>query len=75
MKIEEKIIKFSYYYKFIKDGKYNREYISKNNLTKTNHMFIDCDSLINLNLSNFNTQNVTNMSGMLSYCNSLKKRM
>ena len=36
-------------------------------------MFYDCKSLTNLNLSNFNTQNVTNMSGMFSYCKSLKK--
>ena len=33
---------------------------------------IDCKSLKNLNLSNFNTQNVTDMSCMLSDCKSLK---
>ena len=36
-------------------------------------MFIFCKSLTNLNLSNFNTQNVTNMSEMFYFCNSLKK--
>ena len=36
-------------------------------------MFYDCNSLTNLNLSNFNTQNVTNMNYMFSFCNSLKK--
>ena len=36
-------------------------------------MFSDCNSLTNLNLSNFNTQNVTHMDDMFSYCNSLKK--
>ena len=36
-------------------------------------MFYCCNSLTNLNLSNFNTQNVTDMSDMFSYCNSLKK--
>ena len=36
-------------------------------------MFLGCNSLTNLNLSNFNTQNVTNMNNMLSGCNSLKK--
>ena len=36
-------------------------------------MFSGCNSLTNLNLSNFNTQNVTDMSGMFSGCNSLKK--
>ena len=34
-------------------------------------MFCECSDLTNLNLSNFNTQNVINMSGMFSYCSSL----
>ena len=36
-------------------------------------MFYNCNSLTNLNLSNFNTQNVAQMSGMLDYCYSLTK--
>ena len=35
-------------------------------------MFDGCKSLSNLNLSNFNTQNVTNMSSMFHECKSLK---
>ena len=31
-------------------------------------MFYECSSLKELNLSNFNTQNVTNMAGMFSGC-------
>ena len=34
-------------------------------------MFYGCKSLTNLNLSNFNTQNVNNMECMFSYCKSL----
>ena len=34
-------------------------------------MFYDCVSLSNINLSNFNTLNVTNMEAMLSGCYSL----
>ena len=34
-------------------------------------MFSDCQSLTNINLSNFNTQNVTNMSYMFYDCSSL----
>ena len=34
-------------------------------------MFSGCNSLTNLNLSNFNTQNVTNMTSMFSGCTSL----
>ena len=37
-------------------------------------MFRGCISLTNINLSNFNTQNVTNMSGMFDGCSSLKKQ-
>ena len=36
------------------------------------YMFSHCESLTNINLSNFNTQNVTNMSYMFADCKSLK---
>lgn len=35
-------------------------------------MFSACSRLTHLNLSKFNTQNVTNMSGMFQYCTDLK---
>ena len=38
-----------------------------------NNIFYECDSLTNIDLSNFNTQNVINMSGMFYKCNSLIK--
>ena len=34
-------------------------------------MFNQCSSLISLNLSSFNTNNVTNMGGMFQLCSSL----
>ena len=36
-------------------------------------MFIGCSSLKELNLNNFNTNNVTNMSYMFYECSSLKE--
>ena len=36
-----------------------------------NDIFYGCNSLKDINLSNFNTQNVTSMYGMLNECNSL----
>ena len=36
-------------------------------------MFFQCSSLKELNLSNFNTYNVTDMSYMFYYCSSLKE--
>ena len=71
VKINGKIIPFSYFYKFTIKGKYNIQYSFKNYLTKTNHMFWGCKSITNLDLSNFNTKNVTNMSHMFGGCNSL----
>jgi len=62
---------FSYFHKFEKLGKYKIKYIFKNLITKCNYMFSHCSSLINLNLSNFNTQNVTEMNSMFSFCSSL----
>ena len=37
-------------------------------------MFSGCSSLGNINLSNFNTLNVTDMIGMFFVCSSLKKQ-
>ena len=36
-------------------------------------MFYGCSSLKELNLNNFNTNNVTNMRGMFNACSSLKE--
>ena len=36
-------------------------------------MFTRCSSLKELNISNFNTYNVTNMTGMFYKCSSLKE--
>ena len=71
IKINNKIIKFKYYYKFTKIGKYKIEYLFNENLEKTDYMFYGCSYLTNINLSNFNTQNVNNMSSMFYGCSSL----
>ena len=72
IKINKKIIEFTYYYKFKKEGKYIIEYLFKNNLTKIDYMFAFCKALTSLDLSNFNTKKVTNMSYMFWNCKSLK---
>ena len=42
-------------------------------LTNMSYMFFKCSSLKELNISNFNTNNVTNMNDMFSGCsNELK---
>ena len=37
------------------------------------YMFSGCSSLVNLDLSNFETNKVNNMENMFNECNSLKK--
>ena len=69
--INEKKIKFNYYYNFPKEGDYIIKYKFKKLLKYTNYMFDGCSSLTSLDLSSFNTQNVTNMEYMFYDCNSL----
>ena len=69
--INDQKIKFTYFYKFPKAGNYIIKYKFKNLLKATNLMFYNCNSLTTLDLSNFNTQNVTNMEAMFCNCNSL----
>ena len=71
IRINNEIIPFSFKYKFNKKGKYTIKYIFKNNITKTTCLFGFCRSLVNINLSNYNTQKVTYMSGMFAGCSSL----
>jgi len=71
IKINNSYINFNYFYKFKEKGKYIIKYIFTNNITKTNHMFRECESLTNIDLSNFNSQNVISMSSMFSWCESL----
>ena len=71
--INDEFFPFSYFHKFKKKGKYTILYIFKNNITNTNYMFCGCKSLTNINLSNFNTNKVTDMSDMFYECSSLKK--
>ena len=62
--LNDKKIDFCYKYKFIKEGKYKLKIIFKKSLKNSSSMFADCSSLTYLNLSNFNTNNVNDMSEM-----------
>ena len=64
-------INFCYKYQFLKKGKFNFKMIFNIPLTNTNLMFYDCNKLLSLDLSNFNTNNTNNMSCMFSGCSSL----
>ena len=73
IKINDELIPFNYFHKFKSKGKYIIKYSFKNNIKKTCSMFLKCSSLINIDLSNFNTSNTTEMWGMFSGCSSLNK--
>ena len=69
--INDIVIPFSYFYKFTVSGKYIMKYSFANYITNTNYLFYNCSSLTNLDLSNFNTQNVTKIQCMFYGCSSL----
>ena len=71
IKINDRIINFSYKYRFENVGNYKIEYIIKKELTHTNYLFYNCHKLTKLYLANFDTQNVINMNNMFSGCKNL----
>ena len=62
---------FCYELEFEKIDKNEIKIVSKTPLKSTNWMFSYCSSLTSLDLSNFNTNNVTNMGSMFYNCSSL----
>ena len=71
IRINNEIIPFSYFHKFNKKGKYKIKYTFLLNIIKIDYMFSKCSSLTNIDLSNFNTNNVTDMCYLFSKCTSL----
>ena len=69
--IDKQKIDFAYYYTFPNPGNYEIIYIFHNLLNATNLMFYRCKEINDLDLSNFNTENVENMSMLFSDCSSL----
>ena len=66
--LDNQKINFQFKYKFKKEKQYMLIFKIKKPLESLRNMFYNCSSLTSLNLSNFNTNNVTNMSDMFSYC-------
>ena len=73
IQINDNIVPFSYFYEFKIPGKYIIKYIFKNLLTKTVCLFADCTLLKKVDLSNFNTEKVTNMNSMFNGCKLLNE--
>ena len=66
--LNDEKIDFCFKYKFPKEGKYKIKIICKNRLISTNYLFYDCSSLISIDLSHFNTDNITDMNSMFDNC-------
>ena len=60
-------------YNFNKTGKYMFEFIFNDNITNCRCFFNKCSNIISLDLTNFDTSNVIDMSFMFSNCNKLKE--
>ena len=73
IEINYELIPFSYCYNFKNNGKYIVKYSFENYITNINYIFSKCEFLVKVDLSNFNTSNVVNMSFMFSECNELKE--
>ena len=71
--INDQKIDFDYYYTFPKKGNYKIKYIFQDLLDSTCFMFLNCDKLISIDLSNFNTENVKDMNHMFFGCFSLRE--
>ena len=73
IKINEELIPFNYFLIFKSKVKHIIKYIFKHELKSTCLMFYECSFLTNINLSNFNTNNVKVMNSMFNECSSLIK--
>ena len=60
------------YFKSHGEGNYDFKIIFKNNISNLKRLFEDCSDLISLDLSNFDTSNVTDMELMFNECIKLK---
>ena len=70
--INNEKIKFNYHYEFPEPGEYIIKYKFNKILDSTFCMFYCCNSLVSLDLSNFNSKNVKNMAYMFGRCQNLK---
>ena len=71
IRINDELIPFNYFYEFTQSKKYTIKYTFKSILKNVNYLFYNCSSLINIDLSNFDAKNVTDMSYMFYQCSSL----
>ena len=64
IRINDQLIPFNYIHKFKSSGKYTIKYTFKNFINNAAYMFCKCKLLTSIDLSNFNTNKVTNIFSM-----------
>ena len=71
--IRNKDKKYNAEYNFEKPDKYNIKIIFENNLSNLEHLFEECNELESVDLSNFNMDNIKDISYMFNECHNLKE--
>ncbi len=69
--INEEKHKYQKFFKFEKAGTYNIRLDLKEKIEDCSYMFCNCNNLINIDLSSFQTDNVKDMTRMFYNCNNL----
>ena len=72
MSINNKVIPFCYKYKFPAPGNYTIKYTFQKPLIQTSFMFNDCVCLKKVDLSKFDTSNLTRLMAMFQTCENLE---
>ena len=72
IKVDEEVIPFSYDYEFKKSGKYTIKYTFLNPLSQTSYLFASCKSMKKVDLSKFDTKNLTFLTSMFEECENLE---
>ena len=71
IEVNNKKIPFSYQHIFEEEGFYEIRYSFIKNLNSINYIFCECFDLVNVDFSNFYSNNITDMRYMLYLCSSL----
>ena len=70
--IDDVKCKYQKYFKPKKEGTYTIKLNFNADIKDLSFMFFDCENIINIDLSSFNPENITNMNNMFRFCESLE---
>ena len=73
MLLDNQKVNFEKYHTFTKEGIYTIKYILKNKIKSCKKMFLHCQYIKSIDLSNFNSEDVTDMSLMFINCINLEE--